>query len=119
MSQWDPTRERSGAGRLLVRVAGASLMIHALSRFFGRGRGSETPPGEEPPPGADVPRKSRREGLPEEEAIALAGRAVREVRREMGRGREPARAREPQPSPEDVRRRREGRRRREAEETRR
>ena len=116
VSEWNPTRERSRSGRLLVPVAGA-LLIRAVSWFFGRRRGGGVPPEGGPPPGVDAPRWRRGE-LTEEQAIALADRAVHEVREEMGRGREPG-YHEPQPSPEDVRRRREERRRREAEETRR
>ncbi len=116
MSEWNPTRERSGTKALLGLIAGASL-VRAFSWLFGRGRGSEVPPEEEPPPATDAP-LGRRGELPEEEAVALAGRAVREVREEMGRGRESGHH-ELQPSPEQVRERREERRRREAEEARR
>lgn len=113
MSEWNTTREGSRIRLFLGMVAGASL-VRAFSRPFGRGRGSGVPPEEEPPPGTDAPPRRRGE-LPEEEAVALAGRAVREVREEMGRGREPGHH-EPQPSPGQVRERREERRRREAEE---
>lgn len=117
MSEWRPTRERSGTEPVLGLVAVASL-VRAFSRLFGRGRGGGVPPEEEPPPVTDAP--PRRLGqLPEGEAVALAGRAVREAREEMGRGREPGRHHGLRPSPEQVRERREERRRREAEEARR
>lgn len=64
-----------------------SALIAALSRLFGRGR---------------------------KDPVSEVERVVREVRGEMGRGREPAKA--PAPTPEQVRMRREERRRREAEE---
>lgn len=115
MSEWNPTRGRSGTKPVLGLVAVASL-ARAFSWLFGRGRGSGAPPEGEPPPVTGAP--PRRLGqLPEEEAVALAGRAVRETREEMGRGREAGRH-EPQPSPELVREGREERRRREAEEAR-
>lgn len=54
--------------------------------------------------------KHNREGLPEEEADALASEAVHRARREIGR----ERSGESAPSPEEIRRRRDERREREA-----
>lgn len=83
-----PDRERA---RRLIILGPVTLyaLVGVLSRLFGRRK----------------------------DPTAQVDRAVREVRGEMGRGREPDR--EPQPSPEQVRERREARRRREAEEARR
>lgn len=82
------TTDRTRARRLIILgpVTGSAL-IAALSRLFGRGR---------------------------KDPVSEVDRVVREVRGEMGRGREPAKA--PAPTPEQVRMRREERRRREAEE---
>ncbi len=80
-------KARTGSKAVFVAVTGYALG-GALSRLLGRRR----------EPGSEV------------------DRAVREVRQEMGRGRESVR--KPQPTAEQVRARREERRRREAEETR-
>lgn len=82
------TLTRTGAKRLLVLApAAAYLLVGALSRLFGR----------------------------REDPRAQVERAVREVREEMGRGREPV-SRLPEPTQKEVLKRQWERRRREAEE---
>lgn len=82
------TTDRTRARRLIILgPVTVYALVGVLSRLFGRGR---------------------------KDPVSEVDRVVREVRGEMGRGREPAE--EPTPTPEQVRKRREERRRREAEE---
>jgi hypothetical protein len=81
------TPARSRVPAYLLALAAAYSLVGSLSRLLGRA---------------------------DKDPLSRVDRAVREVREEMGRGRE--QTRRPQPTPEQIRTRREERRRRDAEE---